>query len=78
MSLSHAQTSTVAIEQDIDALLDNLMALHDMARSFPVGVTLPVDKRAESDILFDTVTAQFERVAGRMVAAGIPVEAVLF
>ncbi len=77
MSLSHAQTSTVALEHDIDALLDNLTALHEMACSFPVGVTLPVDKRAAFDTLFDTVTAQFEDVAGRMVAAGVPADAVI-
>ncbi len=71
------ETNTTTVEADIDALLDNLVALHDMARSFPVGVTLPMDKRVEFDTLFDTVTAQFEHVAGRMVASGIPAEAVL-
>jgi len=77
MSLSHAQTNTATLDQDIDVLLGNLTALHDMARSFPVGVTLPVEKRVEFDTLFDMVTAQFEHVADWMVASGIPVEAVL-
>ncbi len=75
---SGTSSQLASCEHDIDALLDNLMALQDMARSFPVGVTLPTDKRAAFDTLFDMVTSQFESVACRMLAAGVPVEAVLF
>ncbi len=77
LSQTQPTCNQTAINADIDALAHSLAALHDMARSFPVGITLPVEKRAEFDTLFDTVTAQFEHVACSLEAAGIPVEAVL-
>ncbi len=75
--LSQTQTNTATLDSEIDSLISNLTALHDMACSFPAGVTLPVDKRMAFDAMYDTVAAQFEHVAGLMEAAGIPVEAVL-
>ncbi len=74
---SGTPSQLASFEHDISALLDNLTSLHEMARSFPVGVTLPVDKRTAFDTLFDTVTAPFEHVAHQMVTAGVPVETVL-
>jgi len=75
--LAHTQSGIASLDADIAVLGENLAALQDLACSFPVGVTLSDGKRAAFDALFDTVTAQFEHVAGRMVASGIPVEAVL-
>jgi len=75
--LTHAQTDTATIDNEIDSLINNLTALHDMACSFPAGVTLPVEKHAAFDTLFDIVTTQFEHVACSLEVAGIPADAVL-
>jgi len=46
MSLSHAQTNTATLDADLEVLGNTLMALQDMARSLPAGVTVPLDRRA--------------------------------
>ncbi len=70
-------TNTAALDHDIEVLATNLATLQDMARSFPVGVTLAADKRAAFDTQFNTVTQQFEHAACLMTASGVPVEAVI-
>ncbi len=78
MSLSQTQSNTAILDSEIANLSVSLITLQEMARSFPVGVTLPVEKRAAFDRLFDSVAQQFEQAAYSLEAAGIPADAVLF
>jgi len=64
--LQHAQTNTANLDSEIAALGANLAALQDMARSFPVGVTIPLDKRAAFDEMSTYVEAQIARISCTM------------
>ncbi len=68
LSVNHMQPSRnqAAIDHDIKILANDMAALHDLARSFPVGVTLPLDKRAAFDALYDHVAAQVDRLSSAL------------
>jgi len=64
MSLSSDTSSQLAtLDHDIEVLANNMAALHEMARSFPVVVTLPVEKRAVFGAMYDHVAAEIDRLS---------------
>jgi len=68
MSIVQHATNTPALEHDIAALAGNLNALHDMARSLPAGVTIPLDKRAAFADLDAKVNYDFDRLSYALAA----------
>jgi hypothetical protein len=65
---SGTSSQLASLEQDISVLCNNLTALHDMARSLPVGVTVPIDKRAAFAELDARVNRDFDRLSYALAA----------
>jgi len=60
---STTRDHTATLDHDIEVLANDMAALHDLARSFPVGVTLSEDKRIAFDAMYDHVAAQVDRLS---------------
>jgi len=61
--VSQLQTNSATLDADITNLGTDLAALQDMARSLPVGATVPFDKRSVFTELEDRVNQQFDRLS---------------
>ncbi len=75
--LAHAHPDFTNLDAEIAALGADLAALQDMARAFPVGVTIPLDQHAEFCQMAELVDYRFERTATMLESVGIEPDLVL-
>jgi hypothetical protein len=75
--VQHAPCDLATIDAEIATLGNNLAALQDMARSLPIGVTVPIDKRAEFCQMVALVDYLFERLAVMLESTGVEPEIVV-
>jgi hypothetical protein len=68
MSIVQHETNTTVLDREIANLGDNLNALHELARRLPVGVTIPIDKRAAFAELDARVNRDFDRFSYTLAA----------